>query len=177
MPDDHQNSADLSKANDCLVDPAELLAEPNDDSKQSHQQYLKLRRQSRSHWVVLLSCAFVVALSFMLRVRQDERVEFRIWPDRPLPHTCTSRVVFGVNCPGCGLTRSFIFLAEGNLAASFGVHRLGWIVALFVLFQFPYRIVRIKWPERIPRGPGIPTSVVLVFSALLLGNWLIGFLT
>jgi hypothetical protein len=177
MSDNHQDSADLSTTTDCLVDPAELIeVEPSSDSNQSHEQDLRRRKtQRRCDLGILLVCTLVVALSFVLRVRPDQRVEFRFWPDKPLPHSCMSRIVMGLDCPGCGLTRSFIFLAEGNIAASLGVHRLGWIGVLFVLLQLPYRVMAIKWPERIARRPVIPASIVLVFFILMIGNWLIGF--
>ena len=178
MPDNHPSSTDLSPPDDGLVDPVDLIeVESTDDAARSGERYLKRRiAQQRSHLGIMLTCILVLALSFLLRVRTDQRVEFRIFPESPLPHTCASRAMLGVDCPGCGLTRAFILLAEGDLKASIGVHRIGWVLVLFILFQIPYRIFGIKWPERMPSGPAVPSSIVLVVFILLLGNWIIGFL-
>ena len=49
-----------------------------------------------------------------------------------LPSMCMSREVFGVECPGCGLTRSFVALAHGDWIESFGFHRLGPVLYLYL---------------------------------------------
>ena len=45
-----------------------------------------------------------------------------IWKDRrgalPAQSICVSVVVFGTECPGCGLTRGFIEMGRGNLSAA-----------------------------------------------------------
>ncbi len=87
----------------------------------------------------------------------------------------------GVGCPGCGLTRSFILLAEGNVASSFARHRIGWLLALALVAQIPYRLIMIR------RGPHAPqkssqqskrkSKLTKLFSAtlivLLIGNWFV----
>ena len=55
------------------------------------------------------------------------------------PCACPARR-FGVSCPGCGLRRSFIYLAHGDWDASWQSHRLGWLLAAMVALQIPYRI-------------------------------------
>jgi hypothetical protein len=119
----------------------------------------------------------VVVLSFALEVRPDQRVALREFSDYPVPETCRSRALFGVKCPGCGLTRSFIYLARGDWQSSFAVHRLGWLMALAVLLQFPYRL----WALR----SGEPTAGRLnacrwfgyFLIAALVGNWLVDLLS
>ncbi len=81
----------------------------------------------------------VVVLSCALRVQPDgEHVAFAAAPSLVLPGSCVSREFFHVDCPGCGLTRSFILLARGDVAGSVRVHRVGWVLALAVLLQLPY---------------------------------------
>lgn len=41
------------------------------------------------------------------------------------PTLCAVRAVTGVPCPGCGLTRSFVAAAHGDLGAAFAFHPFG----------------------------------------------------
>jgi len=54
---------------------------------------------------------------------------------RPLGGMCLLHNLFGVDCPFCGMTRSFIALAHGDLGAAFRFHPAGPIlfVAMIVL--------------------------------------------
>ncbi|NOX56297.1 MAG: DUF2752 domain-containing protein [Planctomycetes bacterium] len=115
----------------------------------------------------------VVLLSCLLRVRSDERVEFRFFPGHPLPEVCGMRRFFGAQCPGCGLTRSFIYLAEGNWRASLAEHRLGWLFALAVLLQFPYRLAALRWTDRELLGRCLPDLFGYGLLALLFADWVL----
>ena len=130
----------------------------------------------RYHRQMLLIAAAIVAFSFLLDVRADQRVTPRGIQDFPIPETCASRAVFGVKCPGCGLTRSFIHLTRGDWRASLAIHRIGWLMALTVLFQFPYRLFAL-------RGGEPPTAMRFVtrwfgyfLLVLLVGNWILDIL-
>lgn len=120
----------------------------------------------------LAAAAAVIAAAMLLEVH-DDRVALVGLSDYPLPHLCMSRSLFGVSCPGCGLTRSFIYLAHGDWYAAWTAHRLGWLVAAIVLFQVPYRVWLLAG-----RGGGLPTRFVQAYAAvvlaLLLLNWASG---
>lgn len=62
--------------------------------------------------VILGLSLSVLGLALVLSVRGEEQVIVPI-AGRPLPGMCGSRMLLGVECPGCGLTRSFINLAHG----------------------------------------------------------------
>src|ERR1051325_5280429 len=94
----------------------------------------------RRHQEMLVMAALVVIGSFVLTVYPTGRVGPAGLPALLLPPLCLTQQWFGIACPGCGLTRSFIFLAHGDVAASWQVHRLGWLVAALVVLQFPYRV-------------------------------------
>jgi hypothetical protein len=131
----------------------------------------------RYHCTLLAISLAVVVLSFTLRVRPDQLVEFRWLPRYPLPETCISRTVLNVECPGCGLTRSFIALARGDWSLAWQFHRTGWLLAAAVLIQFPYRLSRIGHLKR----SGLPESESHTLNSLfswtlivaLVGNWLL----
>lgn len=52
---------------------------------------------------------------------------------RPLGGACLSHTLLGIDCPMCGMTRSFVALAHGDIAASFAFHPAGPLlfVAMF----------------------------------------------
>ncbi len=129
------------------------------------------------HRNVLILCTTVVILALTLQTRTDQRVEFAWLPGVPMPETCASRSIFDIECPGCGLTRSFIAIAGGSLSAAFQQNRIGWLVAAGMLIQFPYR----AWMMLHVRTRGLPEPVpewvklVFVWTLIvaLVGNWLL----
>ena len=52
------------------------------------------------------------------------------------------------------------------------VHPLGWLVALFVVAQFPYRIWALKTRAAAPLGEQTPWIITGTLFALLLAVWL-----
>ncbi|MDT5270202.1 MAG: hypothetical protein QOH49_2388 [Acidobacteriota bacterium] len=52
-----------------------------------------------------------------------------------LPVICPSRLLFGVNCPGCGMTRSILMTLGGDLRGALSVNPAGplLVVALILL--------------------------------------------
>lgn len=126
----------------------------------------------RRHREMLVITCLIVVLSFLFEVRDDDRVFVHGLPDWPLPPTCLTYQWFGVKCPGCGLTRSFVHLAHGNLAASWQLHRLGWLIAMAVLLQFPYRLWALSHTGKPPLGLVIPKLFGYTLIALLILNWL-----
>jgi hypothetical protein len=130
------------------------------------------RIEARRHRTVLAVSCGVVALAFAMVEVPGGRVAFRGLTDHPLPHTCTSRALFGWSCPGCGLTRSIIHLAAGDWRASWRRHRLGTLMAAVIAFQVPYRLLALRRPAGPPIPAGWQTLVAAALVALLLLNWL-----
>jgi hypothetical protein len=124
----------------------------------------------RRHREVLWISVAVVALSFVLSVDAD-RVAMWWLPQRPLPQICGARAMFNVDCPSCGLTRSFIHLAHGRLQAAWENHRVGPLLALMTVLQIPYRLLCLR------RGPVLKPVLARVISygliLALLGNWVV----
>lgn len=95
------------------------------------------------HVVMMAMCGGVLVLSMILSVQQETQVVLPII-GQPLPELCMmKRMTNGAGCPGCGMTRSFISLGHGNLAAAWSYNPAGvWFFAI-VLFQLPYRAVQL----------------------------------
>ncbi|MEX2558877.1 MAG: DUF2752 domain-containing protein [Pirellulales bacterium] len=126
------------------------------------------------HWLILGLSLAVAAMAFLLEVRPDQRVAIRGLPQWPLPHSCFSRMLAGVSCPGCGLTRSFVHLAHGDWRASVEVHRLGWLLAAAVVSQFPYRLFALARVARRDSSGRWAEWFGIGLVVLLLANWLAG---
>jgi hypothetical protein len=120
--------------------------------------------------MLAMACGIIV-LSFVLVVRSDEHAACALLPGWPIPSTCPSQSIFGIDCPGCGLTRSFIFLAHGDWHNAFLRNRMGWLLAFAVLLQLPYRLIALRGPNRMPLGRRIPQLFGMVLIVGLIGNW------
>jgi hypothetical protein len=123
--------------------------------------------------MLLLAC-LILAASPLLTVLPDQRVAVRGMEGVVLPPTCQSREIFGINCPGCGLTRSFVYLAHGNWEESLRVHRIGWALMALAVLQVPYRLHAIYGSGRYALGSRAASGFAIVLVALLIANWLFG---
>ena len=148
------------------------LLTPCDDEQSGadDRTHLACRLRARHREMLWLSLVAVVG-ALLLRTGADGHVAPLGITQLTLPETCGSRQWFGVECPGCGLTRSFIALAQGDLIGSVAYNRVGWIVALAVLVQFPYR----WWALRELRTRTVERIWMKWFGwaliAALIGNW------
>ncbi len=133
-----------------------------------------IKNRRNRHWEMLIISVVAIALSWLLEVGEERRVFLRGFPDWPVPETCFSRDFFGVDCPGCGLTRSYIYLIHGHWNAAWTMHRIGWLLFIATLLQVPYRIVALydTGRELIPIRVSQWIGVLLI--ALLIINWLVG---
>lgn len=126
------------------------------------------------HVGVLLACVVVLLLSAMLRVQGQTQVALPL-VSAPLPELCSWRRYFGVDCPGCGLTRSFICLAHGDVARAWGYNPAGLMLFTGMLFQFPYRGMQLARRARGLADRPAPTRLWIVWTVLLvvtlLGQW------
>jgi hypothetical protein len=65
-----------------------------------------------------------------------------------------------------------VHLAHGNLAASLTVHPLGWLVALYVAAQIPYRLWALRSISSAPLGERAPWVLTAILVVLLFASWL-----
>lgn len=123
---------------------------------------------------LLLACGLLVLLPFLFTYNPAGN-HVRI-ASFTLPAMCASRAVFNTDCPGCGLTRSFISLAHGKLDTALRLHRLAPALYLFFAMQVGYRL----WCLIGTRGVGLERAgrinhiVGWVLIAALLTNWAVG---
>lgn len=84
--------------------------------------------------------AIALALGFALRV-SDDGGHLLAPGGRVLPDLCLSVVVFGVECPSCGLGRSVVRALDGDAGQSAVAHPGGVVLVGWVLSQLAARIV------------------------------------
>jgi hypothetical protein len=129
----------------------------------------------RWHWTVLVVGVGVIVLAFSMRIVDGDHVALRILPQSPLPQLCMARAMFGISCPGCGLTRSFILLAEGRWHAAYVAHPMGWLLALLTLLQIPYRMTALAGYYVMPRKAAVAFAGCVLL--LLMEAWILKLLS
>lgn len=95
-----------------------------------------------AHCGFLLAAVVVLLLSFSMSVAGQTSV-FLPGTSTPMPETCTARLFFGIDCPGCGLTRSFISIGHGEFARAWHFNPAGFIVYLLFAVQIPWQSFQI----------------------------------
>ena len=124
------------------------------------------------HIVWLIVSILILLGSLVLRVTDDRQAVTFL--GTTLPETCTFKRILGFGCPGCGLTRSFVFLSRGQLLAALSLNPAGLVLYFCVVVQIPYRLLQL---HRIRRGLSewcfdhLAKWFVLLFSILLVGQW------
>ena len=95
--------------------------------------------------------------------------------NRPLPRVCLFARTTGIDCPGCGLSRSFISLAHGDLAAAWHFNPAGLLLFSLLVLQVPYRSVQLWQLSRGRQELNIRglNCVCWALGVTLLGQWLI----
>jgi hypothetical protein len=148
------------------------VAAASTDAAADHRLDLRRRQLCERHWFMLCLAAFVIAVAFCLRFSPGGALRLP-WSDVALPTICSSRLLFGVECPGCGLTRSFVALAGGDFLQSYRFHRVGWLVALAVAIQIPYRMFALReLRQRLVPRPWLAWLGYSLIAALIL-NWIL----
>ena len=59
-----------------------------------------------------------------------------------IPSLCMFKNITTLDCPGCGITRSFVYAVHGMWYQSYMMHLWGIPLAGFLVSQIPYRIWR-----------------------------------
>lgn len=109
-----------------------------------------------SHWLWLSGSMAILLLSWFMSTGNGRQV---VLPGvGVIPEICTLHTRFGVDCPGCGLTRSFIHLAHGNLRAAWSLNPVGLLMFAFITSQIPL-VLNLIW-SRTKFGSIIEASIV-----------------
>lgn len=111
----------------------------------------------------LLGLGLVVLAAALLRYEPPQTVRLP-WVGIALPETCNARSQLGIDCPGCGLTRSFILAADGAWVQAWQMHPVGTVGFLFCAALIPLRLwqgLRLWWGGK-PRSTVVAEIWVIV---------------
>ena len=62
---------------------------------------------------------------------------------------CSMRVLFGIRCPGCGMTTSWAHFTRGQFAQSARVNSGGFLLAIFSIIV-AFLALRTSWSAELP---------------------------
>jgi len=86
---------------------------------------------------------------------------------------CVFKSVLGVDCPGCGITRSVMSLFSGDFSRAFRLHPAGPLVVVLIALIVTYLVLvlftefrGLEWRKEVRALTGIE---MLAFAALLTG--------
>ncbi len=83
---------------------------------------------------------------------------------------CFTKQIWGFDCPGCGLQRSFVFLLKGEFGAAFAMYPAIYPMLLLFGFLILDKLFSIKYATKI-------TNVLLIGTvAFILTNYILKFI-
>lgn len=98
-----------------------------------------------------------------------------LYPNTPLLPPCPIHQLFGIQCPGCGATRSLIAILHGNFMSAIQANALFVASLPFVLLyatrtlRRAFRSTTFNWPSISPAALTLGTTCALLFT--LYRNW------
>jgi len=125
--------------------------------------------------ILVLATALVVMAFLLQRIPSDESSHLQLAGVR-LPELCYSQKMFGLRCPGCGLTRSVVSSACGDLQSAIHFHPAGPLIFGWAFVQIPYRLMnlwRLRTGKLAWRTPGT-LLMTFVIVAVCLVQWVVG---
>lgn len=135
-----------------------------------------MREEVTYRLAMMLIAVAVVLLAGVLTIGGDQTevvVPLLGWP---LPPLCTLKRYTGLDCPGCGLTRSFIALAHGDSRGSLTYNPAGVLWFVLIAAQIPWhawQLVRLS-RQRSAIDPGWWGHGLLLGAAFaLICQWVV----
>lgn len=85
-----------------------------------------------------------------------------------IPIRCFVKTLFGIPCPGCGMTRAYVRLLQFDVVGAFRLHPMFWAAPiLYIYYLFDWKIIKSKW---------INDGMLVLIGMGFLVNWIINLL-
>ena len=99
------------------------------------------------HGIILTGSVVIMLLSFLLKVNDSNQV---LVPgvSTPMPDSCLTKMYWGIDCPGCGMSRAFICISAGHFGKARQLNRGSFLIYLFIAIQIPWhamQLLRVGW--------------------------------
>ncbi|MFC1849273.1 DUF2752 domain-containing protein [candidate division CSSED10-310 bacterium] len=127
---------------------------------------------SMSDLTYLIVILMLLLAPFGMEFNPDESDSISIFSIK-LPHLCLNQLLFHRKCPGCGLTRSFVLLSQGQLQKAFQYHCIGPFLYFYLLYQVAF-FITCRLRKTIIASPAfvsLQTYFPLFIIIMLLVNW------
>lgn len=83
---------------------------------------------------------------------------------------CLNKSLLGVDCPGCGIQRSAVMVAQGDFAGAFEMYP-----AIFTLILM-FGVIGVNYFYKIKYGPKIIAGLAIINVLLILTNYFFKFI-
>ncbi len=123
----------------------------------------------REHFGLIWLCGLPILTSFLLRV-ENGRAIFPII-DQGFSSLCLFQNLLGIDCPFCGLSRSFIEIAHFNFSQAINYNGAGVAFFLFLIFQIFYRAYLMLRPYRRTPSQKLTMIPLYLLLAAVFGQW------
>jgi len=122
-------------------------------------------------WLIFLLTIFILVIAGLMP-ENDRALSLA---GHPVPPLCWFRQITGLECPTCGLSRSFVAWLNGNAARAWRLHPFAIGLLLPLVFQIPYRLLVIITGRRIAFFSSriFVQGVSYLGLGLFLLNWLV----
>jgi hypothetical protein len=135
----------------------------------------KLPHDKNHHITYLAIIGTILILPFFFTFQSNNKSNISFL-NLNLPPLCLSKSMFDAECPGCGMTRSFVKIASFKLIDAFNFNRVSIPLFIYFIYAFMYhayclRILDKEIPKKLAYSNRILANVIL---ALLIVNWFLG---
>jgi hypothetical protein len=129
------------------------------------------KARKKSHQRMLVLALFVILTAALLPRPSNDKLIIKGFQ---IPELCILKRSIGVECPGCGLTRSFVSMAHFDWLKASTFNRVGPLFFLLVAAQIPYRslVLRVPGLQLTSRKWSVSLPII---AALLVINWIVNF--
>jgi hypothetical protein len=134
----------------------------------------KRKGELAPYLIILVLCSAILGGALTLKPSTSGAPHLRVGRIN-LPNVCIFLRTTGLPCPGCGLTRSIVAAAHGNLGLSLSYHRLGLLLLIYIILQFMFNLFYLiipKWRTPLSGYVRILHKGIIVLAALFLLNWI-----
>jgi len=126
------------------------------------------------HVIFFCMSLAVIGMSFLMQAQGQSSV-YLPGSSHALPELCMAKRVFGVPCPGCGLTRSFVSISHGQFSRAWAFNPTSFLLYPFVFVQIPWHAMQFWLIRKRGYGAHLPHIhfLPIVIAIILLVQWLI----